>query len=123
MESQQEQKEQKPNNGQETHTEYVHPSMGGDPKNHLDAASLSKMHMAELIQVAQDAKIENINGLRKPALIAQILEARAKDSGVIMGQGGLEVLPDGFGVLRSPCYNYLPLPDDIYVSPSQIIKF
>ncbi|MFN0117816.1 MAG: transcription termination factor Rho [Elusimicrobiota bacterium] len=94
-----------------------------DSKNHLDAGALTKMHMGDLVKVAQDAKIDNVTGLRKQALIARILEARSKDSGVILGTGVLEILPDGFGFLRSPEYNYLPGPDDIYVSPSQIKKF
>ncbi len=94
-----------------------------DTKNQLDAAVLTKMHLAELIKIATDAKVENVAGLRKQALIARILEVRAKDSGVILGEGVLEILPDGFGFLRSPEYNYLPGPDDIYVSPSQIKKF
>lgn len=70
-----------------------------DPKNHLDAHQLSRLHMAELIRIATESKVDNVAGLRKPQLIAQILEARAKDSGVIMGQGVLEILPDGFGFL------------------------
>jgi len=94
-----------------------------DGKNQLDAAALAKMHLADLVHLAQEAKVENVTGLRKQALIARILEARAKDSGVILGEGVLEILPDGFGFLRSPEYNYLPGPDDIYVSPSQIKKF
>lgn len=94
-----------------------------DSKNQLDGAALAKMHLADLVKIANDAKVENVAGLRKQALIARILEARAKDSGVILGEGVLEILPDGFGFLRSPEYNYLPGPDDIYVSPSQIKKF
>ena len=92
-------------------------------KNQLDAASLAKMHLADLVKIAHDANVENVTGMRKQQLIARILEARAKDSGVILGEGVLEILPDGFGFLRSPEYNYLPGPDDIYVSPSQIKKF
>ena len=92
-------------------------------KNHLDGGMLAKMSMADLVQLAVDAKIENVTGMRKQSLIARILEARAKEAGVILGQGVLEILPDGFGFLRSPDYNYLPGPDDIYISPSQIKKF
>jgi transcription termination factor Rho len=92
-------------------------------KNQLDGAALAKMHLGDLIRIAHEAKIENVTGMRKQQLIARILEARAKDSGVILGEGVLEILPDGFGFLRSPEYNYLPGPDDIYVSPSQIKKF
>jgi len=101
----------------------------GDPnhpqgaKGQLDAGTLAKMHLADLIKLAHEASIENVTGMRKQQLIGRILEARAKDSGVILGVGVLEILPDGFGFLRSPEYNYLPGPDDIYVSPSQIKKF
>ncbi len=96
---------------------------GGGNKDHVDAGTLAKMHLAELIKLAHDANVENVAGMRKQQLIGHILEARAKDSGVILGVGVLEILPDGFGFLRSPEYNYLPGPDDIYVSPSQIKKF
>lgn len=88
-----------------------------------DGTSLGKLHVGELTKIANDLNIENVAGLRKQALIARILEVRAKESGVIMGKGVLEILPDGFGFLRSPDYNYLPGPDDIYISPSQIKKF
>lgn len=98
-------------------------TLTADTRNHLDGAALAKMHMGELVKLAHEAKVENVTGMRKQALIARILEARAKESGVILGQGVLEILPDGFGFLRSPEYNYLPGPDDIYISPSQIKKF
>ncbi|HOW28984.1 MAG TPA: transcription termination factor Rho [Elusimicrobiota bacterium] len=84
---------------------------------------LTKMTISELNQMAKDLKVENMTGLRKQELIAKIVEAQAKISGVIIDQGVLEILPDGFGFLRSPDYNYLPGPDDIYISPSQIKKF
>jgi hypothetical protein len=108
----------KPDTAAPSHTTTIQES-----KTHLDAGALAKMHLAELTAIAHDAKVENVAGLRKQQLIARILEARAKDTGVILGEGVLEILPDGFGFLRSPEYNYLPGPDDIYVSPSQIKKF
>jgi len=89
----------------------------------LNAATLAKSTMAELVQLATDLKVNPISGLRKQELIARILEAQAKNAGVITDQGVLEVLQDGFGFLRSPDYNYLPGPDDIYISPSQIKRF
>ncbi|MCB4755616.1 MAG: transcription termination factor Rho [Elusimicrobia bacterium] len=92
-------------------------------KNQLDGARLAKVAINDLMKMATDAKIENVASMRKQTLIARILEARAREAGVIMGQGVLEILPDGFGFLRSPDYNYLPGPDDIYISPSQIKKF
>jgi transcription termination factor Rho len=96
------------------------------PNNHgtqLNAATLSKATMTELVKLATEMKVASISGLRKQELIARILEAQGQRSGVIIDQGVLEVLQDGFGFLRSPDYNYLPGPDDIYISPSQIKKF
>jgi transcription termination factor Rho len=89
----------------------------------LNAATLSKATMAELVKLAGDLKVNSISGLRKQELIVKILEAQGRASGVITNQGVLEILQDGFGFLRSPDYNYLPGPDDIYISPSQIKKF
>ncbi len=126
MESQQEHKTQtdRPNGENPAKSETVAANaVAGDGEAQLDAGVLAKMSLNELVKIAQDAHVENVTGLRKQALIARILEVRAKDSGVILGQGVLEILPDGFGFLRSPEYNYLPGPDDIYVSPSQIKKF
>ena len=89
----------------------------------LDAAKLAKDTMGDLLKLANDLKVAS-SGLRKQELIAKILEAQVKDnSGIVTGQGVLEVLQDGFGFLRSPDYNYLPGPDDIYISPSQIKRF
>jgi transcription termination factor Rho len=94
------------------------------PSNHqLNAATLAKSTMSELVKVATDLKVNTISGLRKQELIAKILEAQARNAGVITDQGVLEILADGFGFLRSPDYNYLPGPDDIYISPSQIKRF
>ncbi|MFC1520899.1 transcription termination factor Rho [Elusimicrobiota bacterium] len=92
-------------------------------KHVLESQTLSKMTMTELVKIGGDLKLENTSGLRKQELIVKILEAQAKEHGIVTGGGTLEVLPDGFGFLRSPNNNYLPGPDDIYVSPSQIKKF
>jgi len=89
----------------------------------MDVSVLSKRTMADLTKLAKDLKIESIAGLRKQELIAKILEAQTKENNLVYDEGVLEILPDGFGFLRSPDYNYLPGPDDIYISPSQIKKF
>ncbi len=89
----------------------------------VDAAELKKMKVLELNKIASDLKVNGISGLKKQDLIFKILQSQTRGEGVINGGGVLEVLPDGFGFLRSPNYNYLPCPDDIYVSPSQIRKF
>ncbi|MGV3520421.1 Rho termination factor N-terminal domain-containing protein, partial [Luteitalea sp.] len=81
------------------------------------------MNIQALMQVAQDLGVIGATGLRKQELIFQILKAQTEQSGFIFSEGVLEVLPDGFGFLRAPDYNYLAGPDDIYVSPSQIRKF
>jgi transcription termination factor Rho len=89
----------------------------------MDVSVLSKKTMPELTKLAKDLKIETIAGLRKQELIAKILEAQTKENNLVYDEGVLEILPDGFGFLRSTDYNYLPGPDDIYISPSQIKKF
>lgn len=89
----------------------------------MDVTALSKRTIAELTQIAKDLKLETVVGLRKQELIAKILEAQTKENNLVYDEGVLEILPDGFGFLRSPNYNYLPGPDDIYISPSQIKKF
>jgi len=91
--------------------------------NQLDASTLSKMTLPELTKVAKDLKMESPTGLRKQEIIAKIIEAQSKESELVYDEGVLEILPDGFGFLRSSEYNYLPGPDDIYISPSQIKKF
>ncbi|MDR1721300.1 MAG: transcription termination factor Rho [Endomicrobium sp.] len=88
-----------------------------------NASILSKRTISELIEIAKGLKLDSVAGLRKQELIAKIFEARAKENKMVYEEGVLEVLPDGFGFLRSPDYNYLPGPDDIYISPSQIKKF
>ncbi|MDD4974316.1 MAG: transcription termination factor Rho [Bacteriovorax sp.] len=84
---------------------------------------LREKDIAELTTQAEELQIENPSNLKKHELIFAILKATAKDDKSIFGNGVLEILPDGFGFLRSPLYNYLPGADDIYVSPSQIRKF
>jgi transcription termination factor Rho len=89
----------------------------------MDATQLTKMTIAELGKIAQNLKLEGTSGLRKQEMIAKILEGQLKANGMIYDEGVLEILPDGFGFLRSQVYNYLAGPDDIYISPSQIKKF
>ena len=91
--------------------------------NTLNIGELKEMSIAKLTQVAKDLHVAGSTGMRKQELIFQILKAQTEQSGFIFSEGVLEVLPDGFGFLRAPDYNYLPGPDDIYVSPSQIRKF
>lgn len=89
----------------------------------LDVAGLQKKSIVDLTKIAKEANVEHAPGLKKQDLIFAILEAQAKSSGNVFATGVLEILPDGFGFLRSPDYNYLSSPDDIYVSPSQIRRF
>jgi transcription termination factor Rho len=89
----------------------------------MDIAQLKEMNIASLTQIAKDLNIQGASGMRKQELIFKILQAQTEKSGFIFSEGVLETLPDGFGFLRAPDYNYLPGPDDIYVSPSQIRKF
>jgi transcription termination factor Rho len=95
---------------------------GGRPQG-LNIAELKDMSIQKLTQIAKDLNVAGATGMRKQELIFQILKAQTEQSGFIFSEGVLEVLPDGFGFLRAPDYNYLPGPDDIYVSPSQIRKF
>ena len=89
----------------------------------LDLVELKDMSIQKLNQVAKDMGISGAAGLRKQELIFKILQTQAEKSGLIFSEGVLECLPDGFGFLRAPEYNYLPGPDDVYVSPSQIRRF
>jgi len=96
------------------------------PSSQMPVLHLSEMHkmtMAELQLMARDEGLEEIAGMKKQDLIFEILKKRAQATGVMYGEGVLEVLPDGFGFLRSPRYSYYPGADDIYVSPSQIRRF
>ncbi|PYR21616.1 MAG: transcription termination factor Rho [Acidobacteria bacterium] len=89
----------------------------------LELSTLKDMSVGALTKVAKALDVPGATGMRKQELIFEILKARAEKSGLIFSEGVLELLPDGFGFLRAPDYNYLPGPDDIYVSPSQIRKF
>ena len=89
----------------------------------LDIRVLKEMSISELTNIAKDLGVEGAAGMRKQELIFKILQAQTEKSGLIFAEGVLECLPDGFGFLRAPEYNYLPGPDDIYVSPSQIRRF
>ena len=93
------------------------------PGEGLNITDLKDMSIQKLTQIAKDLTVAGATGMRKQELIFQILKAQTEQSGFIFSEGVLEVLPDGFGFLRAPDYNYLPGPDDIYVSPSQIRKF
>ena len=92
-------------------------------RGEIHLTELQKMTMPQLIRTAKTEGIAEFMGLKKQDLIFKILKERVKQNGLMYGEGTLEVLPDGFGFLRSPDYNYLPCPDDIYVSPSQIRRF
>ena len=94
-----------------------------DGSTAMDIAQLKEMNISALTQVTKDLNIQGASGMRKQELIFKILQAQTEKSGFIFSEGVLETLPDGFGFLRAPDYNYLPGPDDIYVSPSQIRKF
>jgi transcription termination factor Rho len=89
----------------------------------MDISELKEMSISKLTQIAKELDIAGATGMRKQELIFKILQAQTEKSGLIFSEGVLETLPDGFGFLRAPDYNYLPGPDDIYVSPSQIRKF
>jgi len=89
----------------------------------LDLTQLKEMTINELCGVAKSLTVENPTGMRRQDLIFRILQRQTEREGLIFGEGVLEVLPEGFGFLRAPEYNYLPGPDDIYVSPSQIRRF
>ena len=89
----------------------------------MDIVDLKSKTIAELTELAEGLEIPSISGLRKSELIFKILEGKTEQDGLIFAEGVLEVLPEGYGFLRSPDYNYLPGPDDIYVSPSQIKRF
>src|SRR3970040_2395348 len=96
----------------------------GEPKTKaLNIAELKEMNISTLAKVAKDPSVRGATGMRKQELIFKILQAQTEQSGLIFSEGVLECLPDGFGFLRAPEDNYLPGPDDIYVSPSQIRRF
>jgi transcription termination factor Rho len=98
-------------------------AVAAPPTETLDLSTLKDLSTTALTKIARDLEIPGATGMRKQELIFEILRARAEKAGLIFSEGVLEVLPDGFGFLRAPDYNYLAGPDDIYVSPSQIRKF
>ncbi len=98
-------------------------STGSTQQAKLDIAALKDLKISELNRVARELNVNGISGLKKQDLIFKILSAQTEREGLIFSSGVLEILSDGFGFLRSPNYNYLPCPDDIYVSPSQIRRF
>jgi transcription termination factor Rho len=98
-------------------------SREGGAQDVVELGTLKDMSVTELTKIAKQLDVPGATGMRKQELIFQILRGRAEKSGLLFSEGVLETLPDGFGFLRAPDYNYLPGPDDIYVSPSQIRKF
>lgn len=92
-------------------------------KDELNLAALQHMNNEELAKLAKQEKIEDFITMPKQNLVFEILKSRARKQGLMIGEGTLEILPDGFGFLRSPEYSYLPSPDDVYISPSQIRRF
>jgi transcription termination factor Rho len=109
------------------HSEIKSPEKGQQGMNTMSTtislAELKDKNITDLAKIAKELNIPGASGMRKQELIFQILRAQTEKSGLIFSEGVLECLPDGFGFLRAPEYNYLPGPDDIYVSPSQIRKF
>jgi transcription termination factor Rho len=89
----------------------------------MDISDMKRLTVPELMKAAADLGVQGVSGIRKQDLIFKILEAQTNKNGLIFSTGVLEILPEGYGFLRSPDYNYLPSPDDIYVSPSQIKRF
>src|ERR1700745_3959763 len=98
-------------------------SVEGSNQMSISLAELKEKNITDLAKIAKELNIPGASGMRKQELIFQILRAQTEKNGLIFWEGVLECLPDGFGFLRAPEYNYLPGPDDIYVSPSQIRKF
>ncbi|GAB4383071.1 MAG: hypothetical protein Kow0022_01970 [Phycisphaerales bacterium] len=94
-----------------------------DEQDHLTISELQRMELDEIFKVAEQEGMEDFHQIPKQELIFKILKARATRLGIMFGEGTLEIMPDGFGFLRSPEQSYLPGPDDIYVSPSQIRRF
>jgi len=104
-------------------TEETAAARGKTSEKGLDLTGMKKKTIAELVKTAQDMGVQGASGLRKQELMFKILEAQTQQNGLIFAEGVLEILPEAYGFLRSPDYNYLPSPDDIYVSPSQIKRF
>ena len=89
----------------------------------MNLKELKEKKISQLISLADSLKVEGASGMRKQDLIFALLKTELEKNGQIYGEGVLEILPDGFGFLRAPDFNYLPGPDDIYISPSQIRRF
>src|SRR6202041_2390356 len=98
-------------------------SVEGSNQMSISLAELKEKNITDLAKIAKELNIPGASGMRKQELIFQILRAQTEKNGLIFSEGVLECLPDGFGFLRAPEYNYLPGPDDVYVSPSQIRRF
>ena len=98
-------------------------SGGLNKRGNLDLGELKELSISTLNQIARDLGVTGVAGMRKQELIFKILQTQAEKAGLIFSEGVIECLPDGFGFLRAPEYNYLPGPDDVYVSPSQIRRF
>src|SRR6202043_36201 len=98
-------------------------SVEGSNQMSISLAELKEKNITDLAKIAKELNIPGASGMRKQELIFQILRAQTEKNGLIFSEGVLECLPDGFGFLRSPEFNYLPGPDDIYISPSQIRRF
>jgi transcription termination factor Rho len=107
----------------QTEEESIHAKYERIKKGDLYLTDLQKLNVAELHDVARKENIKEFSALKKQDLIFKILKERIRQNGLMYGEGVLEVLPDGYGFLRNPDYNYLSSPDDIYVSPSQIRRF
>jgi transcription termination factor Rho len=101
----------------------AHVQQGVQEVPEINLKELKERKIADLSRLAKDLGVEGANSMRKQELIFALLQAQSERGGVVYGEGVLETLPDGFGFLRAPDYNYLPGPDDIYVSPSQIRRF
>jgi transcription termination factor Rho len=93
------------------------------PPRTINIAELQAMSMVDLTAMARDYKVENVGTMKKHEIIFHILQKNAERNGILFSEGVLEILPEGFGFLRSQAFNYLPCPEDIYVSPSQIRRF
>ena len=92
-------------------------------KDDLSLGTLQHMSASELVKLAKKAKVPDFSTLPKQKLVFEVLKARARKQGLMIGEGTLEIMPDGYGFLRSPEYSYMASPDDVYVSPSQIRRF
>ena len=113
---------EKPSRGRKPRSEKA-PAGEASEQQEINLKELKERRIADLNKLARELGVEGSSSMRKQDLIFALLQAQSERGGVIYGEGVLETLPDGFGFLRAPDYNYLPGPDDIYVSPSQIRRF